>query len=185
MAAVLSCSAVAGEISYTMILDEKLKQEWQVEVAPRAFMLSSRSAFTIHDKVDGKNKTIGKTPTLLGINEYNIIDFCIEQKSDPICREIIISDFSYDGLSGLLLGGRGERLRYIILASCDTGDSTCRYPHIKLGPNPVIKLQSKGIRPHLLSEEGRDAVVAGPYSPELAEKQLPIILSILPAATLR
>ena len=175
---------VAGEsFSYRMTYEESIHQAWKTDVAP-SVTISSSNRLKLHDKVKQKNLDISRAAVRLGVNEDNMADFCIDRPKEPVCREIIISDFSYKGLEGVLLGNRGERLSYIILAQCGQDSTTCRYPHLKLGPNPILHLLKEGIRAHTIEQEGETAVAAGPFPKEKALRLLPLIKKILPDAYL-
>ena len=170
-------------VSYRLIFEESLHSVWVTDVAP-VVTVSSSSGLKLHDKVKGEELKLSRTAAPLGVDGNNMADFCIEAPKEPICREVIISDFSYSGLEGVLLGNRGERLQYIVLAECQKGERNCRYPHLQLGPNPIFKLLKKGIRVHTLQEKENDLIVVGPYPKERAALLLPLVRDILPEAFL-
>lgn len=175
---------VAGEsFSYRMTYEETIRQAWKTDVSPSVTISSSRR-LKLHDKVKQKNLDVARAAVRLGVNEDNMADFCIERPKEPVCREIIISDFSYKGLEGVLLGNRGERLSYIILAQCGRASTACRYPHLKLGPNPILHLLKEGIRVHAIEQEGETAVAVGPFPKKKALRLLPRIKEIIPEAYL-
>lgn len=175
---------VAGEsFSYQMTYEEAIRQAWKTDVSP-SVSISSSSRLKLHDKVKQKNVDVARASVRLGVNEDNMADFCIERPKEPVCREIIISDFSYKGLEGVLLGNRGERLSYIILAQCGHSSTSCRYPHLKLGPNPILHLLKQGIRVHTIEEKGETAVAAGPFPKEKALKILKSVQEVVPDAYL-
>ncbi len=173
----------AKDMDYRLLFEESIHSAWRTDVAPKV-SISSSSRLILHDKVEQKKIQLTRSGAPLGIDDNNMADFCIDAPKEPVCREIIISDFSYRGLEGVLLGNRGERLQYIVLASCEGDERTCRYPHLKLGPNPIFLLLKRGIRVHVLEEKGSDFVVAGPYSRVQAERNLKTVREFLPDAFL-
>jgi len=176
--------AAAGEsFSYRMTYEESIQQAWKTDVSP-SVKISSSSRLKLLDKVKQKNLDVARADVRLGVNEDNMADFCIERPKEPVCREIIISDFSYKGLEGVLLGNRGERLSYIILAQCGHDAISCRYPHLKLGPNPILYLLKEGIRVHAIEQEGEAAVATGPFPKKKALKILQIVRQVVPDAYL-
>jgi len=170
-------------VSYRLVFEESLRSVWQTEVDPTV-TVSSTTRLKLHDKVSGKELELSRNAQPLGIDGNNMADFCIDSPKEPICREVIISDFSYSGVEGVLLGNRGERLQYVVLAECSKGEKACRFPHVKIGPNPILTLLKKGIRIHTLEEEEHDYIVAGPYSKEQAATRLSTIKKVVPDAFL-
>lgn len=172
------------KMQYRLVFEESLRSVWQTELTPTV-TISSTTRIKLHDKVNGKDLSLSRSAVPLGVDDNNMADFCIDAPKEPICREVIISDFSYEGLEGVLLGNRGERLKYIVVAECKRGDRSCRYPHLKLGPNPIFQLLKKGIRVHLLQEKGNDLIVSGPYPKDKAVFILPHVKKLLPNAFIR
>lgn len=173
----------AKEIQYRLVFEESLRSVWKTEVDPTV-TISSTSRLKLHDKVKGEHLNLSRSALPLGVDGNNMADFCIDAPNEPICREVIISDFSYEGIEGALQGNRGERLQYIVLAQCKRGERSCRYPHLKIGPNPVFLLLKEGIRVHSLEEKGREFIVAGPYPKDKAVTFLLTIKKLVPDAFL-
>lgn len=171
-------------VTYRLVFEESLRSVWQTDVEPNV-TISSPIRLKLHDRVSGKHLTLSRSASPLGVDGNKMADFCIQTPNEPICREVIISDFSYQGIEGVLLGNRGERLQYIVLAECKRGERTCRYPHLKLGPNPVFRLLKAGIRVHTLYEDGKSLIVSGPYPKAKAAEVLPTVKALLPDAFLR
>jgi hypothetical protein len=160
-----------------------MRSVWKTDVDPKV-TISSSSRLKLHDKVEGKHLQLSRDASPLGVDENNMADFCIEMPGEPLCREVIISDFSYEGVEGALQGNRGERLHYIVLAECKQGERTCRYPHLKLGPNPIFNLLKKGIRIHTLEQKGDEMIVTGPYPKAKASSVLKTVKQLMPDAFL-
>lgn len=181
---VLLSGLSAKEIAYRLVFQESMRSVWKTDVDPTV-TISSSSRLKLHDKVEGKRLQLSRGALPLGVDSNNMADFCIEMPGEPICREVIISDFSYEGVEGVLQGNRGERLHYIVLAECKAGERTCRYPHLKLGPNPIFKLLKEGVRVHTLDQEGRELIVTGPYPKKKAAAVIKTVKALFPDAFLR
>jgi len=177
--AALVLSSHAGP-RYSLELTETVREEWRKDFEAR-LIIRSNGEIEIRDNVSGKQHRVGKEGVVLASDEQHARKFCIE--NGP-CREAMVVDFSYDGLQEALLGGRGEQLRYIVLAECllSEKDRDCRWPHKKLGAAPILKLLEMGLRPRVRFLEDRRRIVVGPFTEEERIKQLKKLRRTIPEA---
>ena len=174
-------SGLAASQSYRLEVSETVGERWGKPFEAEVRIRSEKGTLQVRDTVAGTSHSVGKKGVELAGDDQHTRKFCLE--GGP-CREAMVVDFSYDGLQEALLGGRGERLHYIVLAEClvSERDRSCRWPHEKLGPGPILKLLEMGLRPRVRFLSDRRRIVVGPFTEEQRKEHLRKLRRAIPQA---